>query len=156
MPVDIPVGDHALFLWMAAATHALVGYTLGRVLVDEPAWGLVGAVVADVDLFFPLAWQPPLVHRGITHTALAAVLLAVLVARWNRAAGAAVGVGYASHLVIDATTPAGVPLLYPLSTARVGVTFGGHSRIATALIWGGCLAVLYRRRHRRAEKRSVS
>lgn len=156
MLVELPVGDYAAFLWMAVATHALVGYTLGRVLFDEPAWGVLGAVVADVDLFFPLAWQPALVHRGITHTALAAVLLAVLVARGNRAAGVAVGVAYASHLLIDATTPAGVPLFYPVSSARFGVSIGGHSRVATLVLWAGCLALLYQRRRRRSENRSIS
>ncbi|SFR98998.1 inner membrane protein [Halomicrobium zhouii] len=144
MPVDLPVGDHAAFLWMAVATHALVGYTLGKVLVDEPAWGLLGGVAADLDLLFPLAWQPPLVHRGVTHTVLAAALLTLLVARWRRSAGLAVGTAYASQLAIDATTPAGIPLLYPITTARVGVELGGHSRSATVLLWAGCLAALYR------------
>lgn len=143
MPVDLPVGDHALFLWTAVATHALVGYALGEILVDEPAWGLLGGVAADVDLLFSLAWQPPLVHRGITHTALAAVLLAVAVARWRRSAGLAIGAGYVSHLAIDAATPAGVPLLYPFSSTRVGVELGGHSPTATVLLWSGCLASLY-------------
>lgn len=143
MPVDLPVGDHAIFLWTAVATHAIVGYALGEILFDEPAWGLLGGVAADVDLLFPLVWQPPLVHRGITHTPLAALLITLAVARWRRSAGLAVGAGYVSHLAIDATTPAGVPLLYPLSTARVGAELGGHSPIPTALIWGGCLAGLY-------------
>jgi len=144
VPVGLPVGDHVAFLWMAVATHALVGYTLGKVLVDEPAWGLLGGVAADIDLLFPLAWQPPLVHRGITHTALAAALLTFLVARWRRSAGLAVGVAYASQLAIDATTPAAVPLLYPITTTRVGVELGGHSWPATVLLWAGCLAALSR------------
>lgn len=143
MPLQLPVGDHALFLWTAVATHALVGYALGGILFDEPGWGLVAGVAADADLLFPLAWTWPLVHRGVTHTALVAALLAVLVGGRNRAAGLAVGVAYASHLAIDATTPAGVPLLYPLSTVRVGVALGGHSTPATALIWVVCLAALY-------------
>lgn len=156
MPVDLPVGDHALFLWTAVATHAVVGYAVGAVVLDEPAWGLLGGVVADVDLLFPLALEWPLVHRGVTHTALAAVVLATLTSRWRRRAGMAVGVGYASQLAIDATTPAGVPLLYPLSTARFGVDLGGHSRTATVLIWGGCFAALYWRRRRDAERLSIN
>lgn len=146
--LDLPVGDHALFLWAVFATHALVGYTLGAVLFDEPGWGLVGGVVADVDLLFPLVWEWPLVHRGATHTALAAAVVGLAVGRGDRTAGLAVGTAYASHLAIDATTAAGVPLLYPLSTRHLGVDVEGHSPAATLLLWTGCLAALslhYRR-----------
>lgn len=152
----LPVGDHALFLWTAVATHALVGYTLGATLLDAPWAGLVGGTVADVDLLFPLAWGTPFVHRGLTHTALVGALLALAVARWRRSAGLAVGVGYASQLVIDATTPMGVPLLYPLSDARVGVALGGHSEPVTALIWVVCLGALYRRRRRDSASRRAT
>ena len=48
------------------------------------------------------------------------------------------------------------PVPLPPLTACVGVTLGGHSRIATVLLWGGCLAVLYRRRRRDAERRSIN
>lgn len=143
MPVDLPVGDHALFLWMAVATHAIIGYTLGTLLADEPAWGLLGAIFPDVDLLFPLTWEAPLVHRGLTHTPLAALVVTLLAARWNRAAGIAVGAGYASHLLLDTTTPAGIPLFFPLSSAGTGLPLGGHSGAATLLLWTGCFGALY-------------
>ncbi len=150
MPVELPVGDHVAFLWAAVATHALVGAALGAALRDEPGWGLVGGVVADVDLLFPAVWTAPLVHRGITHTLLAGGLLAAAVAYRDRSAGVAVAAGYASHLAIDATTPMGVPLLFPLLTAHLGVVLGGHSDAATVLLWAASLAVLSRWRRRRA------
>lgn len=156
VPLDLPIGDHALYLWTAVATHALLGCALGALAADEPAWGLLGGVVADVDLLFPLVWESPLVHRGITHSVLAAVLFAVLAARWRRSAGLAVGAGYASHLAIDATTAAGVPLLSPLASTRVTIALApsGHSTAATILIWAGSLAALYRWR-RRGQNRSL-
>ncbi|RDI71433.1 metal-dependent hydrolase [Halopelagius longus] len=155
--------SHLGYLATAVATHALVGYTLGTLAFDAPRAGVLGGVVADVDLFFPLAWEFPLTHRGLTHTGLAVgAALAVAAVRSRAAAGGvgvdetqsvssarrtmSVGVGYASHLLIDSTTPMGVPLFYPLSTARVGVQMGGHSGPATAALWLCCLAALWTRR----------
>ncbi len=136
------LGSHGLFLAVAITTHALVGYTLGAALFDAPRAGLVGGVLADGDFLFPSAWESPLVHRGITHSAVAVGLLAAVVAARNRTAGGALGAGYASHLLIDGTTPMGVPLAYPLVTDRVGVTLGGHSPTATAALWACCLGWL--------------
>lgn len=136
------LGSHALFLVAAITTHALVGYTLGAALFDAPRAGLVGGVLADFDLLFPAAWESPLVHRGITHTALALGVAVAAVAARDRALAGALGVGYASQLLIDATTPMGVPLAYPLSSNHVGVTLGGHSPTVTALLWACCLGWL--------------
>jgi inner membrane protein len=135
------------FLAVALATHALVGYTLGRVLFDAPLAGAVGGVVADVDLLVPAAWGDPFVHRGITHTALAAaVAVGVAVAAGDRPTAGAVAVGYASQLLVDATTPRGIPVAYPLTATHYGATLGGHSPEVTAGLWFCCLAVLARRR----------
>ncbi len=53
-------------------------------------------------------------HRGITHSLLAVLaclgLLAVMGLGWL---AAPVAVGYLSHLLADALTPSGVPLLWP-------------------------------------------
>jgi len=142
------LGSYGLFLAATTVTHALVGYTLGATLFDRPYAGLVGGVVADLDLLFPAAWGPPLVHRGITHTALAAVVVVGTVAWWDRQAAGGVGVGYASQLLLDATTAKGVPLAYPLSAEPVGVHLRGHSAVGTLLLVACCLAVLWRRRYR--------
>lgn len=140
------VVSHAAFLAVALATHALVGYTLGAVLFDAPRAGLVGGVAADVDLLLPATWGFPVVHRGVTHTALAAGLAVALAARWDRRTAGAVGAGYGSQLAIDATTPLGIPVAYPVSTAFVNVPLGGHSPLATVMLGTVCLAVLVHRR----------
>lgn len=137
---------HAAFLGVALCTHALVGYALGTALFDAPRAGLVGGVAADVDLLFPAAWGEPLVHRGVTHTALAAGVATAAAAVHGRRVAGGVGVGYAAQLLVDATTPAGVPLAYPLSAERVAVPLGGHSPPVTAALWLCCLAALWRRR----------
>lgn len=144
--------DHAGFLAVAIATHALVGYTLGVVAFDAPRAGLVAGLLPDVDLLVPAAWGAPFVHRGVTHGALAAgvaVGVAALWGRWSggdararRIAGAAAA-GYGAHLLLDATTPMGVPLAAPVSMTTVGVTLHGHSAPATALLWSACLVALW-------------
>lgn len=107
---------------------------LGFVLLGvAPAMAFVGgaavlflATLPDVDHRLPLVS-----HRGVTHTLpfLAAVAGALAAAGWYlglardaataaelAAFGAAVGVvGVGSHLLADMLTPAGVPLLWPLS-----------------------------------------
>ncbi|MFC6826645.1 metal-dependent hydrolase [Halopelagius fulvigenes] len=146
--------SHLGYLAAAIATHALVGYTLGTLAFDAPRAGVIGGVVADIDLLLPLAWEFPLTHRGLTHTALVVGAAVAVAATRSRAAAGGVGVGYASHLLIDSTTPMGVPLFYPLSTAHVGVPVGGHSRPATAVLWLCCLAALWVRKRRFADRRA--
>lgn len=140
------LGSHTLFLAVAIGTHAAVGYTLGAALFDAPRAGLVGGVLADLDLLFPATWGAPLVHRGITHTALAAGVAVALAAVHHRSTAGGVGVGYASQLLLDATTGMGIPLAYPIVPERIGVPVGGHSATATALLWVCCLGWLWRRR----------
>lgn len=130
-----------LFLAVAVATHGLLGYTLGEVLFGAPRAGLVGGVAADVDLLVPSAWGP-LAHRGLTHSALAAGLAVAVAASRSRAVAGGVGVGYASQLLVDATTPRGIPLAAPLWPTHVAVASGGHSPEVTALLWACSLAVL--------------
>lgn len=144
-------GGHAGFLAVAIATHAVIGYALGAVLFDEPRAGLVGGVVADLDLLFPAAWGWPLTHRGLTHAALAAGVAAAVGRRWGRPVAGAVGVGYVAHLLVDSTTLKGVPFAYPLSSESFGVVLGGHSGPATALLWVGSLALLWRWRRANSE-----
>lgn len=137
-------GGHGVFLAVAIATHGFVGYALGARLFGAPRAGLAGGLLADLDYVFPAAWEFPFVHRGGTHTVLALAAAAVLTtAVLDRRSGGAVGVGYAAHLAVDATTPKGVPLLYPLSDSSHGVVLSGHSPGATALLWACCLGVLW-------------
>lgn len=138
--------SNAGFLGVALATHAVIGYTLGWITFDAPRAGFVGGLFADVDLLVSTTQGLPLAHRGVTHSALAVGVAVALAAVWGRQRAGAVGVGYVSHLLIDATTPMGIPVAYPLSPTYVGVSLGGHSLPATAFFWICCLALLWRLR----------
>lgn len=146
-------GGHAGFLLVTLATHALVGYTLGKLVVDSPRAGLVGGVLADVDLLVPAAVGPPLAHRGVTHTPLAALVVVAVTWALTRRTGVtvAVGLGYASQLLIDATTAQGIPAGFPLWDEHVGIALGTHSWSATALLWVLCLGALWSVDRRRQE-----
>jgi inner membrane protein len=70
-----------------------------------------------------VALHQALGHRGLLHSAAGLALLAVLVALplglwlgWQPAA--ALVLGYASHLALDASTRSGIPLCYPDRTRR--------------------------------------
>jgi inner membrane protein len=58
-------------------------------------------------------------HRGVLHSLLAVGVLAVVVVPsvlwlgWDWELGAALVLGYSSHLMADACTKSGIPLLYP-------------------------------------------
>jgi inner membrane protein len=145
----------AAFLATAFATHALVGAALGALLFDRPAVGAVAGLAADADFLFPAALGWPFVHRGISHSLPALLALAgVAAAVWyavdgldsHRTAGATVAVAYASHLLIDVTTPEGVPPLSPLSDriAYVALPTTGHSPVPTLILWAASLWVLSR------------
>jgi len=136
------LGSQALFLAVAIATHALVGYALGTALFDAPRAGLVGGVVADIDLLVPATWGP-LAHRGLTHSAVGLGVAVALAAARSRQTAGAVGVGYLSQLAIDATTPRGIPLVAPLWSTHVGVSLGGHSPGGTILLWLAALTLLF-------------
>ncbi len=141
--------DHRLWVLAAVATHGVLGYALARLATASGGRaGLVAALVPDVDLLFPPAWQYPLVHRGLTHTPLAgAALIGALIAadaRRDVVAGAAVG--YASHLVVDTFTRSGIAWAYPLSRATVGVPADVHAVEYDLLVWAVALAALLARR----------
>lgn len=140
----------------AFATHALVGAALGGLLFDRPAVGAVAGLAADADFLFPTALGWPFVHRGITHSLPALFVLAgATAAVWDavdaldrpRTAAATVVVAYGSHLLIDVTTPKGIPPLSPLSDriAHVALPTTGHSPVPTLVLWAGCLWALSRR-----------
>lgn len=141
---QLPVG-HAAFLVVALATHAVVGYTLGHLAAGRPWVGLVGGLLADLDLLVPRSLGWPWAHRSVTHTAIAGlVVVAVVALVWRRRnVTVALGLGYASQLTIDLTTPQGIALLYPLSAEKWAVPLGGHSAPATVALWAGCFGALW-------------
>ncbi|MHB9288750.1 metal-dependent hydrolase [Halobacteriales archaeon Cl-PHB] len=142
-------GGHAGFLVAALATHAVVGYALGTVLCGRGWAGLVGGVVADVDLLVPGDLGFPWAHRSLTHAPLVGLLVVAGLLLWvrrtglDRRVGYAVGLGYASQLLIDLTTPQGLPLAYPLSDAFVSLHLDGHSLAATVVLWVVSLGLLW-------------
>ncbi len=135
--------NHLDFIAVAVATHAVVGYALGRFLFGTGRAGVVGAVVADVDFLVPESWGHLLVHRSVSHSALAAGVATALALYWGRRVAGGVGAGYVSQLVIDATTGTGILLLFPVSTNYVGVALGGHRAPGTAVAWVFALGLLY-------------
>jgi inner membrane protein len=139
----------------AFATHALVGAALGALLFDRPALGAAAGLAADADFLFPAALGWPFVHRGISHSLPALLgLAAIAVVVWyaidtlgdHHAAGTTVAVAYGSHLLIDVTTPEGIPPLSPLSDRIIYVALPttGHSPVPTVLLCAGSLWALWR------------
>lgn len=122
------------------------------------AVGALAALLPDVDhphgtvrqrlgclgdlMFF---WLP---HRGLTHTMVVAMLFAGLTIQLLPAPlGMAAAIGYGSHLLLDAMTPAGVPLLWPgfhvMCRAPVRIRTGGWLEGIFAAVCGcGLLWVL--------------
>lgn len=119
---------------MMAASHVAIGAALWAVTARlagleaaEPqglAAAALGSLLPDID--HPQSWagrkmrviSVPLSlvigHRGLTHSALAIVACAGLLAAMGIGwLAAPVVVGYLSHLLADSLTPSGVPLLWP-------------------------------------------
>lgn len=124
---------------MMGHTHAIIGGLVGAwaaAQVDPGAAlaggavGVIAALLPDIDhprseirrktgllgnVFF--FWLP---HRGLTHTLVALFAVGALAhAALPMALALAVTSAYASHLLADACTPAGVPLLWPAWSDRV-------------------------------------
>lgn len=140
--------ERAVFLGVACATHAVVGYALVRALTDAPpAAGALLALVPDVDLLFPAAWSAPFVHRGITHTPVfvLAVAAAAYAVRRETAIAYAVGLAAGSHLAIDSLSPKSVMWLFPLEV-RASPGLPVHGPVATFLLWAFAVAVVVRDR----------
>ncbi|MFQ3318840.1 MAG: inner membrane protein [Natronomonas sp.] len=121
----------------ALLLYAPVGFLL---LSVDPAFAVLGGVgtvalarLPDYDLRVPF-----IEHRGVTHTILFVLLTAAVLAVAGFAFADAFGtdsartaglgivvatVAVGSHLLADALTPAGVPLLWPVSGKRFSVDF---------------------------------
>jgi inner membrane protein len=120
-------------LCLAHATAGYLAYEALRPAGPHRPWLLAGAVVLanvpDLDFLPGLAvGDPDAYHRGVTHTLLAALVVAAgvgLVARWRRVPrawwwAAFAAVAYGSHLLVDWMTvdvvpPHGIQLLWPFS-----------------------------------------
>lgn len=105
-PLHLPPADPA-YLLLAAAGSLLPD-------VDHPSsW--VGRRTRPVST----ALAAVLGHRGVTHSALAVIGLAALLAEagGQRGVVAALAVGYLSHLAADMLTPRGLRLAWPLRGA---------------------------------------
>lgn len=136
------LGSNLLWLAVAIGTHAVVGFALGAALFGRPRAGAIAAVVADVDLLFPGPDGTPLGHRGVTHSGLALGIAVAIALYWGRDVAGAVAAGYGSQLAIDATTPKGIPIAFPLSTENVGVSWNLHGDVATVALLVASAAVL--------------
>ena len=126
---------------MDGKTHLLIGIASGMAVSSAtglPLWtgaalGALGGLLPDIDhpqsyisSFIPFGFLVGgLVggHRGITHTALAALALAgvAFYAGVEQAMILAFAAGYVSHLIADMTTPSGVPMLLPVTDFRFKV-----------------------------------
>ncbi len=98
---------------MIGLTHLLFGLALVYVMGFPVVYGMVGAVLPDVDILSG-AWFP-FAHRGALHTPVAAVTLAAVLylGTGRRDVAAATGLGVLSHLFLDTFTYSGVMWLYP-------------------------------------------
>lgn len=141
-------GGHVGFGIAAVLTHAVLGYTLGALVFDRPAAGVLGGVAPDCDHLLHAVVGPPFVHRGVTHSFLAVGVVVAVATRYDRGIAGALGVGHLSHVLLDATTPMGVMLAYPLSTSNVAVVLHGHSPRVAAVVVGCCLIALGHHRWR--------
>jgi inner membrane protein len=121
---------------MMARSHVVVGLAtwiaaapLLHLPVANPVYlclAVVGSLLPDVD--HPKSWvgrrsrpvstaiAATLGHRGVTHSAIAVVGLAMLLSQagYRRGPIAALALGYLSHLAGDMLTPRGLRLAWPL------------------------------------------
>lgn len=150
---------------MRGGTHALAGITIALItsvpapplqLFGVAIAGAIGALMPDLDhphsALSRRVWiagaslRMAVSHRGATHSLLAfcaALLLTGLSpAHWQHIVTSA-AVGYCSHIVLDAMTVSGVPLLWPwkrrfrLLPLRTGGIFEKLLALAmlTGLVW---------------------
>ena len=137
---------------VALLSYAPVLYVLasqGRFAAGVAGGALVLALTTlpDVDLAIPL-----MSHRGVTHTLAFAAFVGAGV--WGAAwlapvstpsrelvavgAGGLAAFSILAHLLADALTPMGVPLLWPLTDRRFSLDAGP----ADSVLWNGGLLVL--------------
>jgi inner membrane protein len=135
-------------------THCVAGLAAGLLITTEPAALIVSgvsALIPDIDIptskvgrAFPILSTIINIafgHRGIFHSLLAAGLIYLLVLKLFPAYSIYFLIGYLSHLLLDCLTPAGVPLLWPISYRfRVPIIKTGS---VMELILFVCIATLF-------------
>lgn len=152
---------------MTGHTHLVAGAVCGLVLANatnEPAAIMVpvaatAAIVPDIDCctsklgrkVLPVSFAVQLLfgHRTMFH----GPLIYILAYAWAEAALPqyhyfilAAGLGIASHLLLDALNPSGIPLLWPVSWKfRFPITFqvGGLTDWLLTIAFAGYLAMNY-------------
>lgn len=138
-------GERVLFLTVAFATHAVVGYALVRGFTDaDPRIGLIFGLVPDGDFLFPtMLGGYPFVHRGITHTPLFALTVVIcMYAVWrDRSIALAVGLALGSHLAIDSLSAKGIDWVFPLAETG-GPGLSVHGPVATIVLWTVSIGIL--------------
>ena len=113
---------HALAgFFVGAFGYAIVKHIQGEEInpVYAFGWGVVGAGVALLpDVIEPSSIGPA--HRAVAHSVVTAGLVTYTAKKaWEnpyltgdqKAAATAMGAAFLSHLMLDATTPAGLPIL---------------------------------------------
>ena len=146
---------------MIAKSHAITGLVSWIVVAPllhlsplDPvslALALGGSLLPDID--HPASWvgrrsQPISTmisgvfgHRGITHSALAVVVLVALLSRggYSRAVTSAFAVGYLSHLAADMLTPSGLRLAWPLRKTCGVPLYNTGSATEAVIVAGLCV-----------------
>lgn len=133
---------------MLGVTHLFVGLALAYLLDLPVVYGMVGAVLPDIDATFTFA--EPFTHRGIVHTPIAAVALALALylVLDRRPPALAFGTGYLSHLFLDTFTYSGIMWLFPLTTTyTLGATAadGFLANVGIALFAASATVTWHRR-----------
>lgn len=150
---------------MLGGTHALIGFAAGMYLarmshssplellgfgglcalsallpdIDHPHSSIRSTTGFVGDLAF--GWMK---HRGVTHsiTALGVVGLLMALIMPSHIGGLVVTVGYGTHLLADFLTPAGIPLLAPISWKRVRIGIVRTGGFLEAVIAGVLTVVM--------------
>lgn len=97
-------------------THVIVGGVTGFVLGVDPILSCAGSLLPDCDSRHALAgrrmmplWLLRVKHRSrVTHSWIPVAFLTIITVcfGWNWG----LVIGYMSHLLLDSTTPAGIPI----------------------------------------------
>lgn len=113
-------------LIIGASAGAMLGATTGDLAIIGASTfaGAIGGLIPDVDHINSKAGRRLLPvsivvyslfgHRTITHSGLFVLITVIIAMSVNHVVAFAAALGVVSHIVADALTPRGVPILYPL------------------------------------------